>query len=143
MTPIQKNISDFLSENKVATVCFITNNSNPYCINCFYVFDEASQSLVFKSSYGTSHDTLVKEGASVAGTVIPDLINVLTLKGIQFNGLLLSNKAIEDYKLNSLYIKTFPMSLAMPGYIWAVKFTNLKFTDNSVGFGHKTNWQST
>ncbi|MCC6372786.1 MAG: hypothetical protein IT236_17410 [Bacteroidia bacterium] len=140
MKPIQKNISDFISENKVANICFVDKDGRPYCISCFYVFDELAQALVFKSSYGTTHDAFVKSGASVAGTVIPEAINVLTLKGIQFNGTLLDNSEIEKLKLSTLYIKSFPMSLAMPGYHWAVKLSFLKYTDNSVGFGNKTLW---
>jgi uncharacterized protein YhbP (UPF0306 family) len=34
------------------------------------------------------------------------------------------------------------MSIAVMGYIWAVKLNYLKFTDNTLGFGNKTTWTS-
>ncbi len=139
---IQTKVKEFLGANKVSTVCFINAEGKPYCINCFYVFDEGTTTLVFKSSYGTSHDALVKAGADVAGTIVPDEINVMSLKGIQFTGILLDKKEIDECKLGTQYIKSFPMSLAMPGYVWAVKLKHLKYTDNTLGFGNKTLWNA-
>ncbi len=142
MKAVQTSIKDFLSQNKISTVCFVDQELKPYCINCFYVYDEESNALVFKSSYGTKHDVLVKPGAAVAGTVVPESVSVLSLKGIQFSGQLMDPKEMDQYKLSSRYVKEFPMSLALPGYVWAVKLSFLKYTDNTLGFGNKTIWEA-
>lgn len=141
MKTVQTSIKEFLSHNKISSVCFVDQESKPYCINCFYTYDEESNTLVFKSSYGTKHDAFVKAGADVAGTIVPDTVSVMSLKGIQFSGKLLDKKEMDELKLNTRYLKEFPMSLALPGYVWAVKLSFLKFTDNTLGFGNKTVWE--
>lgn len=142
MKPISKKISEFLNENKIATLCFSDAEGDPYCINCFYAFDENSRSLILKSSVGTKHYNFLKANAKLAGTILPNEVDLLKLKGLQFTGKLLEEKQINALSLSSIYIKKYPFSLAIPGYIWAVTFGYLKFTDNTMGFGKKTIWQS-
>lgn len=141
MNPLTKNITEFLSKNKVATVCFNDKQNKPYCINCFYCFIEKEAILIFKSSYGTTHDEYIKQNNPLAGTIIADQLDVTQLKGIQFTGILLDQHQINDKKLSLSYLKTFPLSIAMPGYLWAVQLEYIKYTDNTLGFGNKTIWQ--
>lgn len=141
MEPINKHILEFLHKNQVATVCFTDSSNTPYCINCFYCFDEKQAILIFKSSYGTSHDALVKANKPSAGTIIADQIELIKLKGIQFTGSILDQQQINELKLNTSYLKKFPLSLAIPGYLWGIRIEYLKFTDNSLGFGNKTIWK--
>jgi len=141
MEPISKNISEFINNNKIATLCFTDTEGNPYCINCFYAFDETTQSLILKSSVGTKHQNFIKAKTKIAGTILPKTIDLLKIKGLQFTGNLLEEKQINDLSLSLIYIKKFPFSLAIPGYIWAVNLEYLKFTDNTTGFGKKTIWQ--
>lgn len=141
MNTINENIKDFIIKNQVSTVCFVDNKNKPYCINCFYVFDDVNAILIFKSSYGTTHDAYVKQGLHTSGTILEDQIDVTKLKGIQFTGTLFDQQQMNDLKLHLLYVNKFPMSLAMPGYIWGVKLVYIKFTDNSFGFGNKTIWE--
>lgn len=140
MNIIPKKMVDFLQENKISTVCFIDLEKNPYCINCFYTFDEEHHILSFKSSIGTTHQKLTKPTASISGTILPNVIDTLKLKGMQFTGEIIEDKEIDKLKLNSKYLKKYPMSIAVMGYIWAVRLEYLKFTDNTLGFGNKTTW---
>lgn len=142
MNPFPKNITEFLNENKIATICFVDNENNPYCINCFYTFDETNQALVFKSSHGTTHHSFIKTDKSIAGTILPNSIDFLKIKGIQFTGKLLDDKQISALSLSLKYTKKYPMSLAIPGYVWAIKFEFIKLTDNTLGFGNKTVWKN-
>lgn len=142
MNPIPNKIVDFLQENKISTVCFIDQKNNPYCINCFYSFDEEHLMLIFKSSIGTTHQKLTKPTACISGTILPNVIDTLKLKGIQFTGKIIENEEIDALKLNSKYLKKYPMSIAIMGYVWAVQLDFLKFTDNTLGFGNKTIWTS-
>lgn len=141
MEPINKNILEFLHKCQVATICFTTPTNKPYCINCFYCFDETHVALIFKSSYGTTHDDYVTANNPSAGTIIADQIDLTKLKGVQFTGTILDQQQISELKLSTSYIKKFPLSIAMPGYIWGIQIEYLKFTDNSFGFGNKTIWK--
>ncbi|MBK7816170.1 MAG: hypothetical protein IPJ60_00640 [Sphingobacteriaceae bacterium] len=133
-------ITDFINDNKIATVCFITKEGKPYCINCFYLLDEENHVLMFKSSSGASHDEMVLPNANIAGTILPDSIDILKIKGIQFSGKILSKEDVDKFKLSSQYTKKYPFSLAMPGYIWGVLLERIKYTNNTLGFGNKTIW---
>lgn len=141
MNTIQDNIKSFLHANKIATVCFVDDNNKPYCINCFYVFDEEHNILIFKSSAGSTHQGLIKPAAFISGTILPDSVDALNIKGIQFIGKLVDPKEIDTLKLSSKYMKKYPMSIAIVGYTWATKLDFLKFTDNTLGFGTKTVWK--
>lgn len=141
MEPINKNILEFINKNQVATICFTDSLNKPYCINCFYSFEETQAVLVFKSSYGTTHDAYIKTNNPSAGTIIADQIDLTKLKGIQFTGTILDQEQILKLKLNACYIKKFPLSIAMPGYLWGIQIDYLKFTNNSFGIGNKTVWK--
>ena len=140
MNPINDNINDFLNENQVSSVCFIDKENKPHCINCFYAWHNEDAILIFKSSFGTNHDSLIKQGEQIAGTVVNDQINLSKIKGIQFNGELIDQNQINELGIANQYLKKFPLSIAMPGYLWGVKLNLIKFTDNTFVFGNKTNW---
>ncbi len=141
MNSIPDKIKTFLNENKIATVCFVDDNNKPYCINCFYVFDEENNILIFKSSTGSTHQGFIKSSAFVSGTILPDTIDALNIKGMQFVGNLIDTKEVENLKLSLKYTKKYPLSVAIFGYIWAAKLDFLKFTDSTLGFGNKTIWK--
>lgn len=140
MNSVTENINDFISENQVASVCFVDKNNKPYCINCFYSWHSEQAILIFKSSFGTNHDNLVVSGACLSGTILNDQISLSKIKGIQFNGDLIDQNQINELELGNNYLKKFPLSIAMPGYLWGVKLNFIKFTDNTFVFGNKTNW---
>lgn len=142
MNPIPDKIVAFIQENNVSTVCFIDHENNPYCINCFYTFDEEQHILIFKSSIGTTHQKLTKPTVCISGTILPNVIDTLKLKGIQFTGKIIESEEIDKLQLNSKYFKKFPMSIAVMDYVWAVRLNFIKFTDNTLGFGNKTIWKS-
>ena len=98
--------------------------------------------LTFQSSTGITHQTFIKPMACVSGTILPGTLDVLKIKGIQFIGKLADKQEVESFKLNLKYLKKYPMSLAILGYIWAVKLDFVKFTDNTLGFGNKTIWKA-
>ncbi|MGZ3862097.1 MAG: pyridoxamine 5'-phosphate oxidase family protein [Bacteroidia bacterium] len=139
---LTKSTEVFLADNKIASVCFVTGQGIPYCITCFYYFDKTIPALVFKSSRGTTHGDLIKEGAVISGTILPDKVDFLNIKGIQFSGVLMNESDIEMNGLKNKYTKKYLIGSAIPGYIWAVRLTFIKFTDNSLGFGNKSIWQA-
>jgi uncharacterized protein YhbP (UPF0306 family) len=141
MVPDERILS-FLRENMVASVCLLSGEHKPYCINCFYALQEEEMILVFKSGYGTTHDNFISENAPVSGTILPNQLDPIQIKGLQFNGKLLALHPTALLKYGALYAQKYPMSLAIPGYTWAAQLEEIKLTDNSLGFGTKLQWHS-
>lgn len=141
MKEIQENIKKFINSNRVASICFNDGEGKPYCISCFFVYNEENSVLIFKSSFGSGHDKLVQTTAAVAGTILPEKFDVLKIRGIQFTGQILEGNNPNVLAFTSQYYKKYPTGLVMPGYIWAVKLNYIKFTDNTLGFGNKSIWR--
>lgn len=141
MNNFPTNITDFLNENKLASVCFIDEENNPYCINCFYSFDDVNQLLIFKSASNSAHLKFVLNHKNVAGTVLPDSQGLLKLSGLQFSGFLLEEEQIISLNLASTYLKTHPLSIAKSGVVWALKLNFIKFTDSAFGLGKSSIWK--
>ena len=141
MNPIiPDKIIKFLNINQLATVCFVDENYKPYCINCFFVFDNNSKCLIMKSANGNRHQSLSIESNDISGTILPKTMEFLKLKGVQFTGKIVGESEIETNEMGKKYLKKFPLSAAMSGYIWAVKLEFIKLTENTLGIGHKTIW---
>lgn len=141
MNPFPDTIKSFLEECQIASVCFVNEEHAPHCINCFYAVDSEKATIIFKSSPGTYHHTLSKEGSSIAGTILPNEVNTLKIKGVQFNGIITANDVIKSAHFNAVYYKKYPFAMAMPGYIWAVELKQIKLTDNTLVFGKKEIWE--
>lgn len=133
-------ITDFIKDCKVATVC-CTENDQPYCFNCYYAFMEQDGLLVYKSSFGTKHEKILENNVLVAGTIIPEAIDLATIKGIQFEGKLLKESLDISMKASSAYYLRFPFAMAVPGKIYVIEMDKIKFTDNTRGFGYKQHWE--
>ena len=119
MNSLNKNIVDFLSKNQVATVCFTNELNQPYCINCFYAFDEEHHILIFKSSIGTTHQKLTKPTARVSGTILPNVIDTLKLKLnplILGKGIRLFGNSNSNYKLELLETADYENGLQIMTY---------------------------
>lgn len=141
MKTLPESIKGFLVKNRVATICFTNEQNMPYCFTCFFVISGEHPTLVFKSSYGTAHEDATRFENKIAGTVLPEKVDLLKIKGVQFTGHTL-NEAEIDQKLVSDYYNKYPFGRVMPGYIWAVKLLAIKFTDNTRVFGQKTLWSA-
>jgi uncharacterized protein len=138
---IDDRIIDFFQDQTVATVCCLDNENHPYCFSCFYAIDPEKNLLCFKTSATTHHAQLMRKKNFIAGTIQPDKLNKLAIKGIQFSGeaLLEDNPLCAD--ASSLYHQKYPFALVMPGDVWTIRLTKIKMTDNTLAFGKKINWQ--
>ena len=137
---MDKEILDFINECKVATVCG-ADEQQPYCFNCYYSFLENEGILIYKSSYGTHHEKILEQNALVAGTIIPEQIDLSTLRGVQFEGVMMKESFDIAMKASSSYYLRFPFAMAVPGKIYCIELKKIKFTDNARGFGHKQHWE--
>lgn len=137
---IYSEIIQFIKECKVATVC-TSNNNVPYCFNCYFSFLEKEGVLIYKSSFGTKHEEMMLNNKLVAGTIIPENIELSLIRGIQFEGNLLEESMEMSFKASTAYYLQYPFAFGFPGKIYVIEINKMKFTDNTKGFGHKQHWQ--
>jgi uncharacterized protein len=137
---MNEKINRFMQKQTCAGICCLDEKGNPYCFSCFYVFNPEKVFLYFKSSASSRHASLLNKSPYVAGTIQPDKLNTITIKGIQFEGKIVRaddfilKQAIKKYHLK------FPMAIAIPGEIWIIQLENIKMTDSTIGFGKKIFW---
>ena len=131
-------IFEFLAKQTCASICTVDERGFPYCFSCFYAFDINNVLLYFKSSPDSRHSQLLLKNSLVAGTVLPNKLNKIRVKGIQFEG-----RALTDLSSDArhLYYRKFPFAKMVAGDIWAIQLDKIKLTDSSLVFGKKMNWK--
>ena len=135
---MDKRIIEFISQQKTASVCCLDENNDPYCFNVFFVFDKDKERLYFKSSSASNHTRWLLMNKRIAGTILPDKLNLLAIRGIQFTGFICTGESI--HFAASAYHKKIPFALALPGDVWAIQLETIKLTDNTIGIGKKILW---
>jgi uncharacterized protein len=138
---IPEPIVTYVTTQSCATVSCISADHKPYCFNCFYTFLAAEGWLIFKSSQDTAHATMLLQNPQIAGSILPDKLTMLHIRGLQFEGELLPfNHPAYDTAAKAYY-KQHPIALTMSGDIWVLQLNHLKLTDNRLGIGNKQHWQ--
>lgn len=133
-------IVHFIRKQHIATVCCSDDQKNPYCFNCMYAFNEKEGLLYFKSAASSRHCVLLNGHPTIAGTILPDKLNLLTIKGIQFVGKVIFNHEILPVQPAKDYHKRFPFALAIPGEVLTISLISIKMTDKSRGISKKLFW---
>jgi uncharacterized protein len=139
---MNEKISTYLENQTCANICSVDPEGLPYCFSCFYLFDKEKGLLCFKSSADTFHAKCLMENGNVAGTILPDKLDKLKVKGLQFKGEVLSRGHEYSIRSSKLYHRKFPMALVIPGEIWTIRLSSVKFTDSTLGFGKKLHWEA-
>lgn len=137
---MNETIIQFLKEQTCASICCVDETGKPYCFSCFYSFNSTAGIIYFKSSADSHHAGLMKKNPFVAGTVLPDKLNKILIKGIQFEGIVLDTQQPLVKKSLAIYLAKYPLALAIPGDIWALQINHIKMTDSTLGFGKKIRW---
>ena len=138
---MNKTIDQFLNVQTCASLCCIDEHGGPYCFSCFFAFNSGDKLLYFKSSPESRHALLIAKNHAIAGTVLPDKLNKLVIKGIQFKGNVLDADQPLTKEAHLFYYKKFPMALAMTGKLYTIEITSIKMTDSSRMFGEKLSWE--
>lgn len=137
---MHESISQFIQKQKCASICCVNETGAPYCFSSFFSFNASNGLLYFKSSADTNHIKIMLKNPDVAGTILPDKLQVLVVQGIQFQGFVLSLDDELAKDASRLYHSKYPFALAIPGVVWTIQLTNIKMTDSSKGFGNKISW---
>jgi uncharacterized protein len=136
---IDSRIVKFFRKHHVLTIATTVNNE-PWCANCFYVYLEEENSVVFTTGGDTRHGKEFVENPFVAGSVVLETMVIGKIRGIQFQGLVSEPEGDLLAMAKSGYLKRFPVAALMDTRLWVVKLTHIKMTDNRLGFGKKLIW---
>ncbi len=135
------HIWKFIATTDVFTLA-TCHGGKPYCTPCFYTFDSIEKLLVFKSEARTRHITELLLQPQIAGSILPKTFTIGKVRGVQFSGKTLPLKdKTQANRLKQLYYKRFPLALPMAGELWVVELSEIKMTDNTIGFGQKLRWE--
>lgn len=140
MAEIDKRIIEFINDHHVLTLATSIDNS-PYCANCFYVYLEEKNMLVFTSDMETKHVQDVIQNPLVAGSIVLETNIVGKIRGLQFCGHMYKPNEELHKKVKKRYLKRFPVAMLMKTTLWVIDLTFLKYTDNRLGFGKKIIWK--
>ena len=136
---IESRIIKFFRKHHVLTIATSVENE-PWCANCFYVYLEDENALVFTTDKDTRHGKEFLKNPYVAGSVVLETMQVGKIQGIQFQGIVSEPEREMLSKAKWAYLKKFPPAVLMDTHLWIVRLTRIKMTDNRLGFGKKLIW---
>jgi uncharacterized protein YhbP (UPF0306 family) len=136
---IDRRIVKFLKKHHVLSIA-TSVDGQPWCASCFYVYLEEENALVFTTDLKTRHGQEFLKNPRVAGTVALETMIIGKIRGIQFEGIISRPDERMEPTVRNAYLKRFPVAMLMETYLWIVKLTHLKYTDNRLGFGKKLIW---
>jgi uncharacterized protein YhbP (UPF0306 family) len=136
---VDRRIIEFFRKHHVLTIA-TTVDDEPWCANCFYVYLEEENSLVFTTDADTRHGREFLKNSRVAGSVVLETMVIGKIRGIQFQGIVSEPEGESESKSKWAYLKRFPPAALMNTHLWVVKLTLIKMTDNRFGFGKKLLW---
>lgn len=136
---IDSKVIRFFRKHHVLTIATTVGNE-PWCANCFYVYLEEENALVFTTDSDTRHGKEFIKNPMVAGSVALETIVIGKIRGIQFQGIVSEPEGELLSKARWAYLKRFPPAALMDTHLWIVRLTLIKMTDNRLGFGKKLIW---
>ena len=136
---VDSRVIRFFRKHHVLTIATTVENE-PWCANCFYVYLEEENSLVFTTDLDTRHGQEFIKNPLVAGSVVLETIVIGKIRGVQFQGIVSEPEGEMLSRAKWAYLKKFPPAALMDTRLWVVRLTLIKMTDNRLGFGKKILW---
>jgi len=136
----EKRIVDFIKKHHVLTLATKSENEL-WCANCFYVYDEEENSLIFTSDIDTRHVSEALKNNFVAGSIVLETSVIGKTQGIQFQGKFIKPEKEQLKTAKTHYLLRFPFATLMNTTLWVVELSHIKMTDNRLGFGKKLIWK--
>lgn len=136
---IDSRIIKFFRKHHALTIA-TSNDNEPWCASCFYVYLEDENAIVFTSDLKTRHGQEFLKNPEVAGNILLETMIIGMIRGIQFRGTISEPQGEMASKARSAYLKRFPVAMLMDTHLWVVSLTHIKMTDNRLGFGKKLVW---
>ena len=122
-------ISRWLAKQHVVTWC-VQQEGELWCANAFYLFDAQKVAFYILTEEKTRHAQMSGPQAAIAGTV----------NGVQFKGEIRRLEGEESDLARKAYNRRFPVARMLSAPVWEIRLDEIKFTDNTLGFGKKMIW---
>ncbi|EGP1218195.1 TPA: YhbP family protein [Salmonella enterica subsp. enterica serovar Typhi] len=132
-------IGRWLTKQHVVTWC-VHHEGELWCANAFYLFDAQNVALYLLTDDKTRHAQMSGACAPVAGTVNGQPKTVARIRGVQFKGEIRRLEGQESDAARKAYLRRFPVARVLPAPVWEIRLDEIKFTDNTLGFGKKLHW---
>ena len=132
-------INRWLAKQHVVTWC-VYDEGEMWCAHAFYYYDPERVAFYVMSEDKTRHAQMTGQQAKVAGTVNGQPKTVALIRGVQFKGEIRRLDGEESDARRKLYTRRFPVAAALKAPVWEIRLDELKFTDNTLGFGKKLHW---
>ncbi|EAN0853036.1 YhbP family protein [Salmonella enterica] len=132
-------ISRWLAKQHVVTWC-VCHEGELWCANAFYLFDAQHVAFYLLTDDKTRHAQMSGACAPVAGTVNGQPKTVARIRGVQFKGEIRRLEGQESDAARKAYLRRFPVARVLPAPVWEIRLDEIKFTDNTLGFGKKMRW---
>ena len=137
------NILSFLKKQTAASICCINELNEPNSFSVFVAFNSTEKLLYLKSPATAYHSKVLMQSPKVSGTIMPDKLNKLAIKGIQFTGEMLTEEDPVCRDASKRDYSKFPVALAIPGVVWTIQLTQVRMVDNFPGRFKKYSWERT
>mgnify|MGYP003444156386 CR=1 FL=1 len=135
-----REIIKFMQSNSQFTIA-TCEDQQPYCAICYYAYSENLNAIIFKSNSGSRHINEAQGNPRVAAAIASNKNKLTDSKGVQLEGDFVEPNAEQVLEAKRCYYSKFPFALAIPGNIWLIKLTKIKYTDNRLGSLNKINWE--
>jgi uncharacterized protein YhbP (UPF0306 family) len=132
-------ISRWLTKQHVVSWC-VAREGELWCANAFFVYDPERVAFYLLSEESTRHGQMTGKRAPVAGTVNGQPKTVALIRGVQFKGVIRLLEHEEGEAKRAIYNRRFPVARMLSAPVWELRLDELKFTDNTLGFGKKLHW---
>lgn len=132
-------INRWLAKQHVVSWC-VANRGELWCANAFYFYDAQKVAFYILSEDQTRHSQMTGLQAKVAGTVNGQPKTVALIRGVQFTGEIRRLEGEESEAPRTQYNRRFPVARMLSAPMWEIRLNELKFTDNTLGFGKKLHW---
>ena len=128
-------IEAFIAKHHVMTLATSRENS-PQACNLFYTYLPDTVVFIVASNPSTEHMGNVETNDAVAGTIVLETKTVGKIEGLQFKARM--RRAFQEEA--AAYFRAFPYAKVMNPVLWAIVPSDMKLTDNRLGFGKKLMW---
>jgi uncharacterized protein YhbP (UPF0306 family) len=141
--PIDERMLDLIREHHIFTLA-VTQDLQPWCATCFYVYHEDRNLFIFTSEEDTRHIRNAVESGNflTAGAIALETKMIGKIRGIQFSGIMHKLEGEELKLAKKMYLKKFPIARFSTLFLWGINPEIIKMTDNRLGFGKKLYWHS-
>ncbi len=151
LSVVDARIVRFIGRHRVMTLAAASGGGaepDLWCCNLFYAYLAPGTlgfeggAFVFTSPAETRHAVLFAVQPRVAASIVLESKVVGRLQGLQIQGAVHRVTDASEWfpTVRNAYLKRFPFAAPMLSDLWLLEVSQLKYTDNTLGFGTKLLW---